>query len=80
MKKIIILFFSLAVLAACNGKKSDHHDDASHQHESDHAHGDSHDHTADAPIQEEFTVGNDTVKTDVHAHGHVDGQPHKHQD
>jgi hypothetical protein len=79
MKKVIGSIFAVALLVACNNKQSnDHghdHGDGTHQHE-----GETHDHPAEAHSQEEFTVGSDTVKTDVgHTHDHGDGDGHDHQ-
>ncbi|AWH84102.1 hypothetical protein HYN59_02800 [Flavobacterium album] len=83
MKKIFIaMALAFAVLTACNKKTESHegHDHSGHEHYE----GDGHDHSKDnlkgdgAASQEEFTVGNDTVKhtdNDGHDHAH-DGHQH----
>jgi major membrane immunogen (membrane-anchored lipoprotein) len=79
MKKIVVSVFAVALLVACNGKQSNEHShdhgDGTHQHEGEEAH----DHHDEAHSQEEFTVGNDTVKKDAgNTHDHGDGHGHQH--
>lgn len=81
MKKIFIpsIFTTALLIVSCN-KKTDSHEGHNHSAE-EHYEGDGHDHTHDAEAhsQEEFTVGNDTVKAETeHNHDHGDGHDHQH--
>lgn len=76
MKKLLLsIAVAVMLFTACNGKKSEAQgQDGIHQH----ADGEEHqNHETDAVVQEEFTVGKDSVAAQE-AHDHTTGEKHDH--
>jgi outer membrane biogenesis lipoprotein LolB len=77
MKKIILLSaITTFLLAGCSGNQTKEHDhnDGTHEHNEGETH--QHSDTLKHNEQQEFTVGEDTVKT--HEHDQNDKDGHKH--
>ena len=79
MRKLLLSMTVLAMLTACNTKKTDEHGhdhaEGTHQHED----GSTHENQETAAPQEEFTVSSNSTSTqEAHDHQHAAGEEHQH--